>query len=130
MPWESIGTCQSIKSLSDEDWALHCHELAMSYLCFCLGDAPKGCRLAILWLNRSIDEGLEDCESEVIERRREVGDEPVISLHWDKPRVEPPWSFISACQALLGRFDQSVDWPSIDPSAIADVVEYGVQSKQ
>lgn len=130
MPWEIIGACHLAKSQSDADWAVHCHELAMSYLHFCLGEVPEGCRLAITWRNCGLDEGFEDCESEAIERRREVGDHPVIALHWGKPHIEAPWSFVSVCQALLERFDQSVDWSNIEPGAIAEVVEYGAQSNQ
>lgn len=99
MPWEYIGSCGSGGSLDDNDWIVHCNELAISYLNFVIGSVPAGCELGIMW------------------QEHELGDYPSIGLHWDYPQIEPPWDIINKCEILIERFDDAVNWSEVEPEA-------------
>ncbi len=105
MPWENVGSCGSGQLPNDRDWIIQCYELALSYLRFVMPPPPDGCELGIMW------------------HEHELGDYPSIGLNWDFPQRDIPWNYVNKCETLLSRFDDAVDWSSIDPDAIYEELD-------
>lgn len=99
MHWESIGECEGSNASDSQAWIDFCHETAIAYLRVILGDPPQGCSLEMRWNDH------------------DLGAYPTIGLWWGAPVGDAPWDYINRAEALLDRFNEAIDWPSLKSAA-------------
>lgn len=99
MGWEYIGECIGSDSTDPPSWVSFCHEASIAYIKAILGDPPAGWTLGVQWHDH------------------DLGSYPTIGVYSDLPLMEP-WSYIQKAEALLEKFNESVDWTEIEPSAV------------
>lgn len=92
MPWETVGNCGSGNLPDDAAWIDYCYDITLRYLKLALGDPPEGCELDIEWPDY------------------ELGSYPSISVYWDFPADDAPWTYINRAETLLEKFNDSVKW--------------------